>query len=456
MKNRVHQVRKEASRLAELGWPLILSQLGMMAMGIVDVMMVGHLGDVPLASLALGHGISSAILMPLFGCIIGLDAFFSQAYGADNEEEAGHWLRHGALLLCIVGAFVMALHFLTAPILTVLGQPTELIPLAKSYAENLAFSVPALVMFGLMRRLLQGSGRVKEAMYAVVFGNIVNIIVNYLLIYGTFGAPELGAMGSAWATSFSRYVMMAVLCTYGFAQFKRVLAASASSKMSLDSMKRLCSICGPVAAQLAIEVWAFTASSMMIGWIGVTAIAAHIITLNLASLSFMVPLGLSAAASTRVGNLIGAREPWGMAAITAILMGSSIMLFSAAIFLIMPEFLAKLYTSEPEVILLVSALLPIAGAFQIADGVQAVASGILRGAGDTLVPSIAYITAFWMFGLPVGYIFTFTLGFGAMGVWIGLSLGISAVALILLVRLLVVHRRGARQILTVQGPATTP
>jgi MATE family multidrug resistance protein len=145
-----------------------------------------------------------------------------------------------------------------------------------------------------------------------------------------------------------------------------------------------------------------------------------------------------------------------MAAITAILMGSSIMLFSAAVFLIMPEFLAKLYTKDPEVIILVSALLPIAGAFQIADGVQAVASGILRGAGDTLVPSIAYITAFWMFGLPVGYIFTFTLGFGAMGVWIGLSLGISAVALILLGRLRAVHRRGARQVLTVQGPTTTP
>jgi MATE family multidrug resistance protein len=453
MNNRVHQVRKEASRLAALGWPLILSQLGMMTMGIVDVMMVGHLGDVPLASLALGHGISTAILMPLFGCIIGLDAFFSQAYGADNEQEVGHWLRHGALLLFIVGAFVMALHFLTAPILTLLEQPTELIPLAKTYAENLAFSVPALVLFGLMRRLLQGSGRVKEAMYAVVFGNIVNIIVNYLLIYGTFGAPELGAMGSAWATSFSRYIMMAVLWVYGFAQFKRVLTASASSKMCLASMKRLCAICTPVAAQLAIEVWAFTASSMMIGWIGVTAIAAHIITLNLVSLAFMVPLGLATAASTRVGNLIGAREAWGMAAVTAIIMGSSIMLFSAATFLLIPEFLAKLYTNDPEVILLASALFPIAGAFQISDGVQAVASGVLRGAGDTLVPSVAYITAFWMFGLPVGYVFTFTLGFGAVGVWIGLSLGISVVALILLVRLRSVHRRGARYVLMAEGPA---
>lgn len=262
-----------------------------------------------------------------------------------------------------------------------------------------------------------------------------------MLIYGKLGAPALGVAGAAWATTLVRLLLLVVLLVMAWP----VLREAWPERRGLfapNEIARVAWVALPVGAQLATEVWAFTAVSFMSGWLGTTAVAAHTAALSLASLTFMVPLGLSAAASTRVGNLVGAGLPWPRAAWTAVGLAAVVMSTSAATFLAAPRLLGRIYLPPGDALELMAAILPYAALFQLADGTQVSCFGVLRGLGDTRQPMLANLVGYWLIGLPFGVWLGFYRGWGLAGVWLGLAVGLILVAALLLGRLSWHTRRG--------------
>jgi MATE family multidrug resistance protein len=266
-----------------------------------------------------------------------------------------------------------------------------------------------------------------------------------VLVYGHLGAPALGTVGSAYATLASRVAMVAMALLLGV-DLTRACWPGWKGTFALAPMLRIAAIGIPVGLQVAMEVWAFTGTTLMMGWVGTTAVAAHMIALNLSSISFMVPFGISAAAATRVGNLLGAGQRWTHAGWTAVGVGAGVMALSACGFTLFPGWLAGLYTTDAAVIALTSTLLPLAAVFQLFDGTQVVAFGVLRGAGDTRVPALANLVGYWFLGLPVGTWLAFHEGWGPYGLWTGLTLGLATVAVLLLWRLRATARRGGYRV----------
>jgi MATE family multidrug resistance protein len=337
------------------------------------------------------------------------------------------------------------LHLAAGAGLRLLGEPEGLIPLAAQYCGWLVPSVPFLLWFGLVRQFLQSAGRMRPVAVAIAFGNVVNLALGWGLLHGRLGMPHLGLPGLAVATMGSRIAMFALMCWFGRDLFAACVPDLRAELVIVrwDTIWRLLKMGLPVGLQVGMEVWAFTGTTLLMGQLGETAIAAHMVTLNLASLSFMVPFGISAAAATRVGNRLGAGDDWTRAAKLAMILGCGAMTCSAAIFALFPSALAHAYApGEPAVVVIAVTLLPIAACFQLFDGIQAVAFGVLRGAGDTSVPWLANVVGYWMIGLPLGSWLAFRAGWEARGLWVGLSIGLFVVAMLLLGRLRVTMARG--------------
>ncbi|MBT3220913.1 MAG: MATE family efflux transporter [Proteobacteria bacterium] len=435
-------LRGELTRLVSLAWPVVLTQLGFMGMGVVDTMMVGRLGGDAIAATALGHSWSFAALILIIGVGQGLDPLFAQAFGARDPDRAGREMFRAFWLMGLMCLPMVVHHNLAAPGLTLLGQPAELVDRASQYASILSWCVPAMMFFVVLRQYLQGKGQMRPAMWVLVVANVVNIAGNEVLIYGRFGIPEMGIAGCAWSTVFVRIVMAVVLLVLSWREFSSVIPQWRES-FSWSELLQQAGIAVPVGLQTGFEVWAFQASIVLMGWFGPTAIAGHVVAINMCSVSFMVPLGISAAASTRVGNLIGARLEFKRAAWTSIAMGGLVMTVSATLFVLIPEYLALLYSpNDLAVVAMATSLLPLAAFFQLFDGTQVVAFGVLRGAGDTRVPSLASIFGFWFLGLPAGAGLAFGLGFGPRGIWLGLTLALASVAFLLLFRVRYTIARG--------------
>lgn len=438
--------REELGHLASLAWPVVLGSLGTMAMGVVDTMMVGRLGAEALGSVALGHTWSWLALVTVFGAAHGLDPHFAQAFGADRPAAAGAALVRGLALIGLLCLPVLALHLVAGPGLALIGQPAELIGLAADYVLVLAPSVPLVVGFQVLRQYLHGAGWMRPAMLVVAAANGVNALANRALIYGGLGAPAMGAVGCAWATLLARVFMLAGLLALGWPLVLRGRPGWAGA-VTRQRMSALARDVLPVGFQVGLESWAFGGSTLMAGWLGATAVAAHSVVLNMGALSFMVPLGISAAASTRVGNLLGAGLPWVRAGWVATGMGAAVMCASAALYALLPEPLLRLYTDDAAVIAVGVTLIPMLATFQLFDGVQVVCFGVLRGAGDTRWPALANIVGYWVLGLPIGAWLAFRGGWEARGIWAGLAIGLAVVALLLLWRLWRTGRRGGYRVL---------
>lgn len=425
---------QEVRTLLKLAWPVILGQVGLMSMGLVDMVLVGRLGPEPLAALGIGNALGFGTLLVGLGAAHGIDPLVTQAYGAGRPGEAVQALVRGTVMMAFVAAAVTLVHLYAGPLLTWMGQPKELIPTAATYTQILAPSVPLILAFALLRQFLQGSGQMQPAMWAIVIGNGVNLIADYLLIEGNWGAPALGVPGAGWSTSIVRMAMLICLTAFAWPELKRAWPGT-EGLISAQSVWNVSWIALPVGAQLALEVWAFTSVTLMSGWIGSLEVAAHQSALSLASTSFMVPLGLSAAASTRVGNLVGAGKSWTRAAVTTQVLACGIMGLAALIFVLFPEPLVRIFLHEPEAIALAASLIPVAAIFQLFDGLQVTSFGILRGLGDTRKPMLANVVGYWLWGLPLGYVLTFHLGWGLQGLWFGLVVALGTVSLMLGARL---------------------
>ena len=406
-----------------------------MSMGIVDTMMVGPLGPAAIAATGLGSTVFTAIAIFGMGLMLGLDALVSHAYGAGDADECARWLHHGVFLAAVTAPLVIAVTWLVYLSLRWWGLHPQIHDLVAQYVPVIALGAIPLLLYAAFRRYLQGMHIVRPIMFALISANVVNAAGNWLLIYGNLGMPALGVAGSAWATTAARVYMAAFLYFAIRREHRRRPAGHPPHRLELARIRRLVTLGFPAAAQITLEVGVFAAVTALAGKLDPVSSASHQIALNLASVAFMVPLGLASSGAVRVGHAIGARDPHraSRAGWTALAASAAIMTMIGAMFYLLPIPLLRAFTSDGRVIEIGVALLAIAAAFQLFDGTQAVATGVLRGAGDTRTPMITNVIGHWVFGLPVGYALCFTAGWGVAGLWVGLSIGLVFVSAILLV-----------------------
>jgi MATE family multidrug resistance protein len=363
-----------------------------------------------------------------------MDPLVTQAHGAGDSEGARRTLGRGLYLALLLTPPLSLLWALTGPVLILLGQDPALSRAAAPYVWVQIPSILPFLAFCAMRQYLTGRGIMKPTLVVTWVANLINIVVNWALIFGKLGMPALGVTGAGIATAIARVVFFGGLLWVVFRreEHRPSLGRQARAARGLGELLRMGL---PVGVQFGLEVWAFHTASLLAGLLGPSELAAHMIALNLASLTFMVPLGVSIAATTRVGNLVGAGHPLGAAraARVSLAMGAGVMLVSAVSFVTLRRVLPALYGAETDVVALAATILPIAGAFQVFDGTQVVGCGVLRGMGDTRVAAWINLLGYWALALPIGYMLAFRRGFGLPGLWWGLTIGLAAVAVALAV-----------------------
>ncbi len=422
--------------MLRLAIPVVTVQVGMMAMGVVDTVMVGHISAQALAAVALGNLYFFTLAVFALGTLMVLDPVVAQAVGAGDQPAVARAVQRGVIIAVLLTIPAVVLLTSAGPVFSLARQPTEVIPLAAAYAIRTAPGTFPFLLFVVFRQTLQSMGRTAPIVRAIVGANLVNALLNWVLIFGHWGAPVMGVVGSAWATTISRVLLVAWLWAGSRREINPLLSPLRAEIWQLQPLVRMLRLGIPIGAQHVLEFGAFAFVALMMGWLGTQAMAGHQVAINLAALTFMVPLGVGDAASVLVGQAVGRGDPEGTrgAARAAFACGVGFMAMTGAIFLSLPEALARLYSRDLGVIGVASTLIPIAGVFQIFDGIQVVASGVLRGLGDTRAPMVANLLGYWLVGIPVSVYLGFVANLGPPGLWWGLVLGLGLVGTSLLLR----------------------
>ena len=426
----------ELRAMLELALPVVVIQVGIMSMGVVDTIMVGHWSPQGLAAVALGNLYFFVPAVFGMGTLMVLDPVVAQAVGAGDATAVGRGIQRGillAVLLAIPSAFLLVQ---AGPILRLLRQPADVVPLAADYSVRLAPGVLPFFLFIVFRQSLQALGRPRPIVAVIVLANLANVALNWVFIFGHFGLAPLGVSGSAWATTISRWF----LCLGILALARRTLSSHLRPVRpeiwEPAPLGRMVRLGAPIGMQFVLEFGAFALVALMMGWMGTRQMAGHQVAINLASLTFMVPLGIADAAAVLVGRAVGRGDPPGARGMAraALVCAAAFMSCTAVVFLAAPGPLAHVYTTDLNVLQVATALIPIAGVFQVFDGLQTVGGGILRGLGHTRWPMMVNLLGYWMLGLPVSALLGLRLGLGPIGLWWGLVLGLGVVATSLLVR----------------------
>jgi MATE family multidrug resistance protein len=423
--------------MSRLALPVVFAQVGLMAMGVVDTLMVGRVSAVALAAVALGNLYVITLVIPASGTLMVLDPVVAQAVGARDAEGAARGVQRGVLLAVILGALTSVALLPVRPMLVFLHQPAELVPIATTYVLISILSVFPFLAFVVLRQSLQAMGEMRVMIAVIIVANLANAFLNWVFVYGHVGSPAMGAPGSAWATCVSRWLMAVLLLGFGWRKLHLVLVPWRKETFHLAPLRAMLRLGIPIGLQQGLEFGAFAAIGVLMGVLGTREMAAHQIALNLASLTFMVPLGVGAAAAVRVGHAAGAGDADAAkeSARAALVCGVGFMLCTGIVFLLAPEAIAARYTRELPVAALAATLIPIAGVFQVFDGIQAVCGGVLRGLGDTQAPFFINLAGFWLVGFPVSVGLGFRTELGAAGLWWGFVAGLGAVAALLLLRM---------------------
>ncbi len=399
-----------------------------MSMGIVDTIIVGGLGPEAIGAAAVGGVLFFTVAVFGLGMLLGLDTLVSQAFGAGRRDVCRDTLWQGLYLALALTPPLTLVVFACRPMLRAFGVQPTIVRLAIPYVEATAWSLGPLLIFAAFRRYLQATNRVKPIAFALVSANIINALANWILIFGHGGLPALGVRGSGWATTMARIYMALVLIAVTLRDDLRQLSDQRWTipKPDLTLVRRLVMLGFPAALHLTLEVGVFALATTLAGRFDPIALAAHQITMNMASLTFMIPFGLASAAAVRVGQALGRREPEeaARAGSTAIALGAVFMTASGLVFLLFPRAIIGAFTNEGAVVAQGVALLRFAACFQLFDGLQGATTGALRGLGNTHTAMYTNLFAHWVIGLPVGYTLAFYAGFGISGLWIGLSLGL--------------------------------
>ena len=440
--------KRELGAMVTLAVPVVLSELGWMAQGVVDTIMVGKLVPAAIGAVAVGNAVCYTPSLFGIGLLLGLDTLVAQAFGRKDFDECHRWLAQGLYLACAITPPLMLLMGLASFGFARFGITPEVAGPAGSYMRILLWGTLPLLVYGGTRRYLQGVGSVRVITVTYIGANLINWFLNWVLIYGKFGMPALGVNGSALSTLVARVFMAAALLGFAWRHERKrghpLFRHWAGP--SLVRLGELVKLGAPAAGQILLEVGAWNLATLMAGRLTPVALATHQIALNYAAITYMVPLGVSAAAAVSVGHAVGAgdRERARRAGWMALALGTGFMLLAAVVFLVAPRPLIALYTTDPQVMAVGPSLLWVAAAFQIFDGIQTVSTGALRGLGETRVPMLANLVGYWVLGLPLGLILCFVLKWGIYGLWIGLTLALVIIASSLLLRW---HRDSTRLVL---------
>jgi multidrug resistance protein, MATE family len=421
-----------------LAYPVVISQLGHMFTAVLDSVMVGHLGIVPLAACALGNSIFAICLVIGIGISQGITPLVAQENGKNNKKLCGQYLEQGVFISLITGIILFAILLLVAQRIDLLNQPVAVAVAAKDFLILLAASIIPLMVFQSFRQFAEGLSYTKQAMYISVAGNVSNILFNFVFIYGWFGFSPMGIVGAGLGTLLAR-VLMAVGMGIFVLRSTLFHPYLANFKIHLPNWKKIKSILQlgfPIAMQYFFEVGAFSGAAIMIGWIGAKELAAHQIAINLAALTYMGASGIGVAATIKAGNALGKKDfkELKLSAVSSYHLVILYMCITALIFITCNTILPYLYIKDVSVVIIASQLLIMAAFFQISDGVQVVGAGILRGLSDVKIPTFITLIAYWVIGLPLGYVLCFTFNFGPIGIWIALSLALTAAAIALFFR----------------------
>jgi MATE family multidrug resistance protein len=433
-------LRVELRSIARLSGPVVLSQLGMMTMGAVETLLVGHLGATELAASALGNVWEWTWLCLGLGLVMGIDPLISQAHGRGDGPGTALALQRGLVLAVLASIPICVCLTLTRPGLLFLGQDPAVAELAGRYNLYKLPTVPCYLIYSALRQYLQGRTLMLPVTVVMWSGNAVHILLSPLLVFGGLGLPALGLVGAAIAESltFALLVIGLSLAIWVFGLHRGAWRSWRRDSFAWYGLVQTARLGVPIGMQIAFEAWAFSIATIMAGWLGRDAVGSHQIVLNLAALAFMVPLGVAQGAATRVGNLVGAGDADGMqtAVTAALLLGAAVMVPPALVFTIFCHQLPMLYSSDPQVVGLAAKILPIAAAFQLCDGTQVVAGGVLRGMGRPDAGAVLSLLGYYAVALPLAYMTSFVWGYGLVGIWSALALGLTivALALMLLVR----------------------
>ena len=431
-------VSKEIKTTFLLAYPVMLSQLGQVGVGVADSMMVGRLGALELAASSLANSIFFVVLMFGIGISMGLTPLVSKAYGKGKSNQISRLFSNSLFINFLTSLVLFGLILLFSQNLSILNQTEEVEVLALPFLLIITASLIPLMVFQTFKQFVEGLSQTKQAMFITIAANLVNVFLNWLLIWGHWGFPELGFLGAAWATLISRVLMMVLMGTYVLTskRYNDFKIQIFRFKPNWTLCQRILKIGIPTGFQFIFEVSAFSAAAIMMGWISVNALAGHQIALNLASISYMMATGVATAGMIRVSHYIGKEDYVGMKEVGRVVFGmvSAFMFVCALLFFAFRFYLPTLYIDDPEVISLAASLLILAGFFQISDGIQVVGLGVLRGMEDVKVPTLVTFFAYWALGLPLGYLLAFKFAFGESGIWIGLLIGLTITAALLFYR----------------------
>lgn len=421
-----------------LAYPVVLSQLGHVLVGTADSMMVGRVGTNELAAASIANAVFSVMMMFGIGVSFGLTPLIAQSDGEGNQRAGMRFLKHSFVINIIFGALLFTILLSGGFIMDLLDQPAEVVFLAKPYLAVIGVSLLPFMVFQTFKQFAEGLSMTKQAMYITIGANVVNVFLNYILIFGKMGFEPMGLLGAGWATLISRILMAIVMVLFVkyYKRFQVYWRFFSVTVWNVKSFKNLLNLGVPTGFQYIFEVGAFASAAVMIGWMGAVPLAAHQVAINLAAISYMMATGISAAATVRVANQLGKRDipTMRIAAFTCFTMAIIFMAATGLLFTVFNEFLPSLYTNDQGVISIASGLLIIAALFQLSDGIQVVGLGALRGMGDVKIPTLVTFTAYWVIGLPSGYLLAFTFDLGEKGVWYGLLIGLSVTAVILFIR----------------------
>jgi MATE family multidrug resistance protein len=428
-----------------LAYPVCLGQLGHVMVGVADSLMVGNyggensqIGTLSLAAASLANALIHIILVMGIGISYGATPLIAAADSKNEKREISELLKHSIILCLITGLIVFVTLYFCSPLLHYFNQPQNVVELAIPYFNIMVFSMLPLMLFLAFKQFAEGLSDTKTAMYISIGANLLNVFLNYLFIYGNWGFREMGLNGAGWASFIARIVMAASMGWYVYkaVKFKEYKSGFSLVNYQWKKVGEIFKVGLPVGLQFTFEVSAFAIAAIMIGWISAEDLAAHQIALSLASLTYMFASGLSAAASVRVGNFYGLKNYTDLrkAGNSALIMVLAFMGTMALLFVVLNNFLPTLFNKNETVLNIASNLLLIAALFQLSDGSQVVGQGLLRGMADVKIPTIFAFLAYWIIGLPVGWLLGFTFNLGSNGIWYGLSIGLTIATVLNFVR----------------------
>ncbi len=427
------RIRQEVIEIFRLGMPVVIAQLLFMSMQTVDTIMSGNYSAKDLAAVAVAGSIFFPVFIFSVGILASVNPIIAQFFGAGNIKPIGRTVRQALWLSQFLAAISILALSHAEIVLHFMEIEPAVIPLAQGYLDAICWGIPAAIAFFALRPFHEGLGITKPIMYFHIVGLAMNIFGNYTFIYGHFGFPEMGAVGTGWATALVHWSLLicTVIYTLMTPEFRKYRVFQAFEWPRWPEVQEMLHIGIPVGLSLVMEAGLFSVVALFMGSISVNVMAGHQIALNVAATTFMIPLGLSVAITTRVGQAIGRKEPKAaqFSGFTGITLCGGIMMCTAGVMSVFAEQITTLYTQDSHVQLVAIQLLYMAAIFQIPDGLQVAGASALRGLKDTRIPLLANIFAYWMVGLVLAYSLGFIWDYGPKGMWVGLIAGLVVAAL---------------------------